>query len=73
MQRDMGSASAHNAGMQSKRTHSRCTQREHAAQVMRTRRRGDGVLYVPPGCFVHPKTQAFWLGGASEGQRAQGQ
>ena len=48
-------------------------QREHAAQVMRTRRRGDGVLYVPPWRFAHPKSRAFWLGGASEGRRAQGQ
>jgi len=53
--------------------------RSFAAQVMRTRRRGDGVVYVTPGCFDHPKTRAFWPGGASgacqlsEGRRAQGQ
>ena len=37
------------------------------------RRRGRGVLYVAPGCFAHPKSRAFWLGGGSEGRRAQGQ
>jgi hypothetical protein len=37
------------------------------------------VLYATPGCFAHPKTRAFWLGGVSgddqlsEGRRAQGQ
>ena len=37
------------------------------------------MVYVTPGCFAHPKTRAFWLGGVSgggqlsEGRRAQGQ
>ena len=32
-----------------------------------------GVVYVAPGCFAHPESRAFWLGGGSEGRRAQGQ
>ena len=37
------------------------------------------MVYVTPGCFVHPKCRAFWPGGVSgggqlsEGRRAQGQ
>ena len=55
------------------------TGRSFAAQVMRTRRWGGGVVYVTPGCFAHPKTRPFWLGGVSkdgqlsEERRAQGQ
>ena len=37
------------------------------------RRRGRVCVCVSPGCFAHPKTRAFWLGGGSEGRRAQGQ
>jgi len=53
--------------------------RRSAAQIMCTRRRGRGVVYVAPGCFAHPKSRAFWLGGECEGgqlsvgRRAQGQ
>jgi hypothetical protein len=43
--------------------------RPRAAQT----RRGRGAVYVAPGCFAHPKSRAFWLGGGSEGRRAQGQ
>ena len=39
--------------------------RRSAAQIMCTRRRGRGVVYVAPGCFAHPKSRAFWLGGAA--------
>jgi hypothetical protein len=23
------------------------------------------MVYVPPGCFAHPNSRAFWLGGGS--------
>jgi hypothetical protein len=60
------------------------TGRSSAAQVMPHRpplrgfdqthgRRGRVAVYVTPGCFAHPKTRAFWLGGVSEDRRAQGQ
>ena len=29
-------------------------------------------MYVTPGCFAHPKCQAFWLGGVSGGYRVRG-
>jgi len=29
------------------------------------------VVYVTPGCFAHPKTRAFWLGGASGAGRVR--
>jgi hypothetical protein len=38
------------------------TGRSFAGSNDRTRRRGEGVLYVPPWCFVHPKSRASWLG-----------
>jgi hypothetical protein len=50
-----------------------------AGLINRTRRGGRVVVYATTGCFAHPKTRAFWLGGVSEdGQlsedrRAQGQ
>ena len=53
--------------------------RRFAGLINRTRRRGRRVAYVTPGCFAHPKSRAFWLGGVSEGgqlsedRRAQGQ
>ena len=31
------------------------------------------MVYVTPACFAHPNCRAFWLGGGSEGRRAQGQ
>ena len=31
------------------------------------------VMYVSPGCFAHPGPRTCWLGGESEGRRAQGQ
>ena len=40
-----------------------------AAQIMRKEGEGGGAS---PGCFAHPKSRAFWLGGGSEGRRAQG-
>ena len=49
------------------------TGRSSAASNEGTQRRGEGMVYAPPGCFAHPQTRAFWLGGASEGRRAQGQ
>jgi len=42
--------------------------RRFAGLINRTRRRGRRVVYVPPGCFAHPKSRALWLGGESGGR-----
>ena len=53
--------------------------RRIAGLINRTRRMEGRVVYASPGCFAHPKTRAFWLGGVSGGgqlsedRRAQGQ
>ena len=47
--------------------------RRSAGSDDRTQRRERGAVSVAPGRYAHPKSRAFWLGGGSEGRRAQGQ
>jgi len=60
-------------------SHRTYTQARAAAQLMRTRSKGRGRVYVSPRCVAHLGPRAFWLGGVckggqlSEGRRAQGQ
>ena len=42
--------------------------RRIAGLINRTRRMEGRTVYVAPGCFAHPKCQAFWLGGESGGR-----
>ena len=39
--------------------------RSSAGSVDRTQSKGQGWVYAAPGCFAHPKSRAFWLGGAA--------
>jgi hypothetical protein len=47
--------------------------RRPAGSGDRTQSKGRGSVYAAPGGFSRPESRAFWLGGGSEGRRAQGQ